>query len=171
MALHESLTLGDIHIVYNWTYADATARLAATGFTAADTGKLARQLDDDSLWLLSTYSPIVWVAVSGANDLTQSSHKILRQLIHFINEGPAEGFTTGAYKVVTGTAFPTSIVWYNNNSPTKKKIVEKLITWTGANPTTIVWKVYDATETLLATVTDTVSYSGPFETSRSRAIA
>lgn len=92
----------------------------------------------------------------------------LRKLIHFIDGGPAEGFLTGAYRETTGTVFPTAIVWYGVDN---KKIVEKLITWTGVNPTTITWKIYDEAETLTLTVVDTITYSGVFETSRTRAIS
>ena len=61
---HDDIALGHVHLAYNWTYADATAREAATGFVSADVGKLARQLDDDSLWMLAEYSPIAWASVS-----------------------------------------------------------------------------------------------------------
>lgn len=102
--------------------------------------------------------------------LSESAHAALRQLIHFIDNGPAEGFASGAYREVTGTIFPTAVIWYDQAGVGKKKIVEKLITWTGVNPTEITWKIYDSFETLLVTVTDTISYSGVFETSRTRAI-
>ena len=109
--------------------------------------------------------------VAGTGGLTPDGHKVLRQLIHFIDDGPAEGFASGAYREVTGTVFPTAVIWYTDSSKTDK-IVEKLITWTGVNATTIVWKIYDTDgSTVLATVTDTVAYSGVFETSRTRAIA
>jgi hypothetical protein len=103
--------------------------------------------------------------------LSEGAHKTLRQLIHFIDGGPAEGFASGAYRVTTGTAFPTAITWWVDNTLTDK-IVEKLITYTGAFPTTIQWKVYDTDgSTVLATVTDAITYSGAFETSRTRTIA
>lgn len=105
---------------------------------------------------------------SGAG-LTADQHKTLLQLIHFIDEGPAEGFASGATKTVTGTVFPTQILWRRADAT---KLVEKNLTWTGAFPTTIQWKMYDVDgSTVLATVTDTVSYSGPFETGRTRAIS
>ena len=103
--------------------------------------------------------------------MTEAQHKAIRHLIHFIDNGPAEGFASGAYREVTGTVFPTAVVWYDKSGEGKKKIVEQLITWTGVNATTVVWKIYDATETLLATVTDAITYSGVFETSRTRTIA
>ena len=103
--------------------------------------------------------------------LTEAAHRTLRQLIHFIEEGPAEGFASGAYRSTTGTVFPSAIVWWTSAAMTSK-IVEKLITYTGPNPTTIQWKMYDVDgSTVLVTVTDVISYTGPFETSRTRTIA
>lgn len=108
---------------------------------------------------------------TGGSGISAASHKTLRQLIHFIDGGPAEGFASGAYCELTGTVFPTASVWWTSAAKTHK-IVEQLVTWTGSNPTTVQWKVYDVDgTTVLATVTDTISYSGPFETSRTRAIA
>ena len=108
--------------------------------------------------------------IAGAGGLTATTHKTLRQLIHFIDNGPAEGFTSGAYREITGTIFPTSVIWYTDSGKTDK-IVEKNITWTGVNPTTIEWKVYDTDgSSVLATVSDSISYSTIFETNRTRTI-
>lgn len=74
MALHKSLTVGDIHIPYQWTYADAAARTGATGLLAGDVGRLARQLDDNSIWMLTNHSPVTWVSV-GAWFTHGSRHK------------------------------------------------------------------------------------------------
>ena len=73
MVLHKSLAIGDIHIPYQWSYADSTARGAATGFVASDVGRLARQLDNNSLWMLTNHSPIVWKGVSDV--LHASTHQ------------------------------------------------------------------------------------------------
>jgi hypothetical protein len=103
--------------------------------------------------------------------LTSAAHRTLRQLIHFIDNGPAEGFVSGAYRENVGGIFPTSIIWYDDNTKVKK-LVEKLLTYTGAFPTTIQWKMYDVDgSTVLATVTDAITYSGAFETDRTRTIA
>ena len=100
--------------------------------------------------------------------LSETSHRTLLQLIHFINEGPAEGFASGATKTVTGTVFPTQLLWRRADST---KLVEKNTTWTGVLPTSIEWKIYDVDgTTVLATVTDTISYSGVFETGRTRTL-
>jgi hypothetical protein len=70
---HKDIGLGEVHIVYNYTYANAAARLAATGFVDADVGKLALQQSDNTLWLLIGGTP-QWAPVSGeATTLDQLS--------------------------------------------------------------------------------------------------
>ncbi len=78
MSWHDAETVGSVHIPYNWTYADAAARTGASGFGAGDIGKLCRQLDDDSLWMLTSTSPS-WIAVGSggvvpAHTLGGASH-------------------------------------------------------------------------------------------------
>jgi len=106
-----------------------------------------------------------------SNWLDIYGHQTLRQLIHLADEdGPYEGFS-GAVRDISGSGFPTSIIWYTSSARTAK-IVEKTITYNvDYNPSTLEWKVYstDGT-TVIATVTDTVTYSGLFETTRTRVI-
>lgn len=105
--------------------------------------------------------------------LTPEQHRTVRQLIHFIDNGPAEGFVTGAHRVTLPAAdpLPTSITWWTSVAQTAK-IVQKDLTYSGALPSTIQWRMYDVDGvTVLATVTDTLAYSGAFETSRTRTIA
>lgn len=107
---------------------------------------------------------------ASSSGVSESSHRTLRQLIHFIDDGPAEGFASGAYRETTGTAFPTAIVWYTDSGKTDK-IVERLITWSGVNVTVDKWKIYDTDgSTVLWTVSDAISYSSIFETNRTRTI-
>ena len=61
---HSDIQAGSIHTPFNWTYADATARLAASGFASGDVGKVALQESDDTLWLLSSSSP-TWDQLAG----------------------------------------------------------------------------------------------------------
>lgn len=115
--------------------------------------------------------------LSGSGGLTESGHRTLRQLIHFIDGGPAEGFASGAYREILPAAdpFPTTITWWESSSKLKR-IVEKTITRSGGGatnvtPTPIVWDIYDTDGTTkLATVSDAITYSGVFETSRTRTI-
>ncbi len=73
---HSDLSTGVIHIVYNWTYANAAARTGAGGFVSGDIGKLARQTDNDTLWMLTATTP-TWVAVGsgggGSGNVTSNA--------------------------------------------------------------------------------------------------
>lgn len=100
---------------------------------------------------------------------TFDQHRDVRQLIHFIDHGPS----SNSYKETLPEAnpFPTSIIWYETSEKTKK-IVSLTIT-RGENqlPMSIVWEMYDIDgSTLIATITDTITYNGPFEVSRTRSI-
>ncbi|HSH82754.1 MAG TPA: hypothetical protein VLA19_29835 [Herpetosiphonaceae bacterium] len=64
---HDAAPIGEIHIIFNWQYADAPARTAATGFLAADVGKAARQLDNNSFWVLVNHSPVTWAPFGGVH--------------------------------------------------------------------------------------------------------
>lgn len=105
--------------------------------------------------------------------ITEQQHKTLRQLIHLADGtgGPYEGFTSGAYREIIGGAFPTSVTWYDSSAKAKK-YVEKLITYTpNKNQSSVTWNVYDVDgTTILATVSDAITYSTFFETSRVRSI-
>lgn len=67
-ARHPNLTPtnGGVHVAHAYEYANSTARTTATGLTAADEGKLARQLDDDSFWVLVDYTGPTWTELTGA---------------------------------------------------------------------------------------------------------
>jgi hypothetical protein len=109
-----------------------------------------------------------------ATGISESIHKTLRHLIHFINEGPGDGFASGAYKTTlpAGDPFPTSIIWWESSAQTEK-IVEKTLTLnSNKTPSQIEWKMYDTNGVIvIATVTDSITYSGIFEISRTRIIS
>ena len=108
--------------------------------------------------------------------VTEESHKALRQLVHLADGigGPFEGFTSGAYRESLPSAdpFPTSVIWYDDITKTKK-IVEKTIIYNAnKSVSSVTWKVYDTDgTTLLATVSDAITYSGIFEINRTRTIS
>jgi len=109
-------------------------------------------------------------------NLDPSSHKIVRQLIHLADGigGPFEGFTTGAYREILPSAnpFPLSVIWYESSAKTRR-IVAKTINYnTNKSVSSVIWKVYDTDGiTVLATVSDSINYSGIFETHRTRNVA
>lgn len=110
----------------------------------------------------------------GGTGMTPDDHRTLPQLIHFLDEGPAKGYTSGATKTVTGGLFPTLVEWRRQDGTL---LVDKTITRSGGGatnlkPTPIVWRLYDTDgTTLLETVSDAVTYSGVNETGRVRTIS
>lgn len=114
-------------------------------------------------------------ATGPTDALNVQSHDALRKLIHLADGvgGPFEGFTSGAYREVLPAAdpFPTSVVWWTDNTKTSK-ICDKTTTYNpNKTPATIQYRAYDTDGvTVLATVTDTMTYSGVFELSRTRTI-
>jgi hypothetical protein len=67
---HGYLTTNEgIHIAYQWIFLNEADRLAKTDFAATDVGKMARQQDDNTLWLLDDLTP-TWVAVTGVRQLS-----------------------------------------------------------------------------------------------------
>lgn len=127
---------------------------------------------DFNIFRLPVTIPIVQ---SGTGQfLTPFEHQTLRQLIHFIDEGPGDGFISGAYKVTTPSpaVFPTSIIWYEDDTMTKI-IVSKTIVWSGVVPITITWQVYNTDGVTVAhTVSDSITYTNNiFESTRTRTIS
>jgi len=169
-AIHsdQSPSIGGVHVIHAFVFADETARLAASVITT-DIGKVARQIDNDIFYVLTSVSPAIWVPINSAD----SAHNALRALIHFIDSGPADGFASGAFHEIlpSGNPFPTSYIWWESASQIDK-IVELTVTrGAGQKPIIEMWEMYDTDgSTVLATVTDTISYSGPFETTRTRVI-
>ena len=76
MALHNALTGADIHIVPAFTYANATARNAATGFTSADLYKAAIQTDNNSLWMLTSTTP-TWAELTNTTGGGGASNQVV----------------------------------------------------------------------------------------------
>lgn len=72
MPSHGAIEAGDIHLPYNWAFADAAERTAYTDVEATDLGKLARQLDDNSIWMLTAVTPM-WVSFGGGGTVTANA--------------------------------------------------------------------------------------------------
>lgn len=60
---HKNLTGDNNHVIHAFTYADATARTGASGFVSADVGKVAKQTDNNTYWLLTATTP-TWVEIT-----------------------------------------------------------------------------------------------------------
>ncbi|WP_418717333.1 hypothetical protein [Bilophila wadsworthia] len=61
---HGTITGDAVHVPYAGTFANAAARTGATGLDSTQHGKLFRQLDDNSLWMLVSTSPLTWKSLS-----------------------------------------------------------------------------------------------------------
>ena len=59
---HQDIQSGEIHTPFNWVFADQTARLGASGFSAGDIDKIALQQSDQSIWVLTSTTP-VWAQI------------------------------------------------------------------------------------------------------------
>lgn len=131
------------------------------------------QFNDSQKLFLQNAGVVNGLEVSSGSGMSSSEHESLRQLIHFIDEGPSTGFSSGAFKEIIGQPFPTSITWYTNAAKTRK-IIEKLIVRnTSNNPTIITWNMYDVNGiTIINTIVDTFAYiNDSFEISRTRTIS
>jgi hypothetical protein len=108
MAIHKNLdTTNGIHIPYSYSYADATARGAATGFVAADLGKFARQTDNNSVWMLTATTP-TWLQVSlviGSGTAT-NTHILIADGTDWHNKAMSGDATITNAGVVTVTRLP-----------------------------------------------------------------
>lgn len=100
--------------------------------------------------------------------LSAAEHAAIADLIHFIDDGPANGFASGALCETTyAGALPTESVWYADATKTKR-IVAVNTTYAGALPTTQTWRMYDDDGALLVTLTDSITYNGALEVARAR---
>lgn len=112
-------------------------------------------------------------AAGSGGGISSGQHQSLRQLIHFIDNGPANGFTSGAYRELLPASdpFPASVTWWTSSAKTNK-IVETLYTYNGNNIVTAEhWKIYDTDGTTVsAQIIDTITSNGALELSRTRTI-
>ncbi len=78
MAYHKNLTGNNVHKAYAWSYANATAREAASGMTSANLGDLALQEDNNTLWILTATTPtwqqVDYIAVVGTAQTITAVH-------------------------------------------------------------------------------------------------
>lgn len=64
---HSKQTISDgIHSPISFEYSNSIVRAAATGFAPTDINKFSLQLDDSSIWRLSSISPATWVEVTAS---------------------------------------------------------------------------------------------------------
>lgn len=101
-----------------------------------------------------------------------ASHAAIRQLTHLTdNDGPFEGLTTSYFSVGPAGVFPTASIWYSDIARTKKVVQQTVIYNSNQTISQSQWLAYAPDGvTVLATATDTITYSGIFETSKTRVV-
>jgi hypothetical protein len=67
MGLHRTLPYTENHRLQSLEFADAAARDAVSGLAPNDIGRIARQVDNNSFWLLTDDDPVVWQGFSGVD--------------------------------------------------------------------------------------------------------
>lgn len=80
MSFHSEQTA--IHRIHSFEYADAAARLAATGFDDVDIGKVSHQLDNNTFHILTTTIPTwVEITIASGNVFTTDISLVAGQLL------------------------------------------------------------------------------------------
>jgi len=63
---HKNLTEDDLHPLHAWTFSDALARTTTSGVTVDDVGKVARQQDNNSFWILRDATGPIWDPINNS---------------------------------------------------------------------------------------------------------
>lgn len=157
---------------------NVTSSVAPTAFDGYNKG-----YEPGSVWITTssqqaymlvdpTSGSSVWKNVTSASSgITDTDHKTLRQLIHFINEGPGDGFYSNPFREIVGGLFPSRVTWWSDSGKTIR-LFQTEVTRSGIYPVTQSYKMYASNGvTLLAVATDVIAYNGAFEVARSRSFA
>lgn len=97
------------------------------------------------------------------------SHNAVADVVHWLHDGPGDGFASGARCVVTGSGImPSKVTWYASSAVGAPKLYEVTITYQGVLPATKTMVLYVA-GVAVRTVTDTYTFpNGPFYPQRDR---
>lgn len=162
MSKHKDEAIGSIHKLNNFEYADEAARLAAVGFIATDVDKLAKQVSDNTYWVLLNHSPITWrqfTTGSGGGDVIGPASSVIDSIAVFADTGgktikqiAARLKVVALFSANTGTAALGTKEIYVCNSITGD------ITFTissatialGSPTSTVVFRVVDRTGNLVS---------------------
>jgi len=112
------------------------------------------------------------INISEAVPFSSASHAGMRQMIHLAADGPYESFGPTAVCDTGPPPFPTASIWYTDPTRTAK-IIETFVTY-NPNKTiaTVLNHVYDEDGlTIISSSLDSITYSGVFETTRTRTIS
>lgn len=113
-----------------------------------------------------------YILVSPTGSLPNAKiHETLQELIHLADDDGPRGaeWPNNLVYDIEPVPFPLYTIWWTDSGRTKK-IVDQVITRNSRKlPVTVQWRAY-ATDgvTVVESYTDTITYTGVFETSRTR---
>lgn len=77
---------------------------------------------------------------------------------------------SGSFRETTGGVFPSSVIWWDTPAKVTKMASLTITRNPNQTPATEVLTAYDTDGTPAITITDTITYSGVFESSRARTV-
>lgn len=93
----------NMHVPYAWEFANQAARETGVGVDASGIGKLARQLDDNSLWMLVGTDPVTWKAAGGGGGFESGTRMLFQQSTAPTGWTKDTSHNDKALRVVSGT--------------------------------------------------------------------
>lgn len=104
----------NMHVPYAWEFASQAARETGVGVDASGIGKLARQLDDNSLWMLVGTDPITWKAAGGGSSFPSGTRMLFQQTSAPTGWTKDASHNDKALRVVSGTVGSGGSVDFSN---------------------------------------------------------
>jgi len=108
-------------------------------------------------------------AIVSTGGLTSEQHKTLRHAIHLIPNGPYDGYFDGylssdLYCTISpiGNPFPTQMIWYTSPDMFNKIIELNVIYNPNKTISSSVYFIYDSSNNIIQTITESFQYSGIF---------
>jgi len=86
MGHHDEITYDGNHVAHAYEYANAAARTGASGFVAADIGKVARQTDNETFWILTAVTP-TWTEATSASGVSGPGSSTDNAIVRFDGTG------------------------------------------------------------------------------------
>lgn len=112
--LHGALTGADnMHVPYAWEYANQSARETGIGVDASGIGKLARQLDDNTLWMLISASPVTWKQAGGGASFPSGTRLLFQQSTAPTGWTKDTTVNDRALRVVSGAVGSGGSIWFS----------------------------------------------------------
>ncbi len=113
---------------------------------------------------------VLQLSVNETEVVCQDNHKTLKHLIHFINDGPGDGFFSSTFKETSGIPFIDRITWWDSSLKQNRIFQTEFTRSLNKTTTTRSYKMYDTDGfTILSKATDVITFvSGIFEQSRTR---